>query len=168
MHTKTFRVHAVRPHVLFGGVYGAVLASSMVAALTQDDNTDRSDRLLDLKWLLTTAVVSALAHGYSHIIARQGEQALPGVRQGLRVMLDEWPLLVATLPTALLMLGAGLGWWGSEGIEYVVFVVNIVLLFGWGHLAAWAAGHAWRTALTVGAADALLGVVVVLANALIK
>ncbi len=33
--------HATRENILFGGVYGAVLACSMVAALTQYGHTDR-------------------------------------------------------------------------------------------------------------------------------
>ncbi|MGW2082945.1 hypothetical protein ACWCOW_39680, partial [Streptomyces sp. NPDC001939] len=57
---------AARPNVLFGGVYGAVLASSMVAALTPYGRSSRADRLYDAKWLLITACASALAHGYAH------------------------------------------------------------------------------------------------------
>ncbi|MEV0530716.1 hypothetical protein [Kitasatospora sp. NPDC050463] len=43
--------------------------------------------------------------------------------------MDEWPLAVGALPSVVLLLGAGLGWWPSHGIEYVTFAVNIVLLF---------------------------------------
>ncbi|MFF4606827.1 hypothetical protein ACFY12_29365 [Streptomyces sp. NPDC001339] len=159
---------AAQPNVLFGGVYGAVLASSMVAALTQYPETGRADRLYDAQWLLVTAVASALAHGYAHFIARRGAPAHPGGWRSLRILLDEWPLVAATLPTVLLMYGAGFGWWGSKDIEYAVFAVNIALLFGWGLLAARVAGRAWRSAVRLGVADALLGVIVVVANAVIK
>lgn len=38
---RVLRHWVARPHVLFGGVYGAVLASSMVAALTEQGATAR-------------------------------------------------------------------------------------------------------------------------------
>ncbi|MFE3186021.1 substrate-binding domain-containing protein [Streptomyces violascens] len=44
----------------------------MVAALTQYGARARTDRLYDAKWLLITAIASALAHGYAHIITRRG------------------------------------------------------------------------------------------------
>ncbi|MFE9649318.1 hypothetical protein ACFYO0_35420 [Streptomyces sp. NPDC006365] len=53
-------------------------------------------------------------------------------------------------------------------VEYVVFAVNVVLLFAWGVLAARAAGRTWGSALRIGLVDALLGLVVVVANAVIK
>ncbi|MER5546691.1 hypothetical protein ABT072_30570 [Streptomyces sp. NPDC002589] len=159
---------AAQPNVLFGGVYGAVLASSMVAALTRYGETARDERLYEARWLLITAVASALAHGYAHIIARRGDASCPGTLGALRVLADEWPLVVATLPTTVMLLGAGWGWWGSAGIEYVAFGFNIALLFAWGLSATRASGRTWRSALAVGCADALLGVIVVVANALIK
>ncbi|MFF4185199.1 hypothetical protein ACFYZ9_18550 [Streptomyces sp. NPDC001691] len=168
MRTRVLRRLAAQPNVLFGGVYGAVLASSMVAALTQYGARARADRLYDAKWLLITAVASALAHGYAHIIARRGDETHHGGAQALGILLDEWPLVAATLPTVLVLDGAGLGWWGSRNIEYVVFALNIVLLFGWGLLAARAAGRTWRSGVKLGVADGLLGVIVVVANAVIK
>ena len=159
---------AARPHVLFGGVYGAVLASSMVAALSEQGETAAADRFTSAQWLLVTAVASALAHGYAHLIALRGDRTHHGVRAGVRMLLSEWPLVAATVPTLLLLLGAAWGWWLSEGVEYVVFAVNVVLLFAWGLLAARAAGRTWASALRIGMVDALLGLVVVVANAIIK
>ncbi|WP_443051911.1 hypothetical protein [Streptomyces sp. NBC_00250] len=46
--------------------------------------------------------------------------------------------------------------------------MNVVLLFAWGLLAARAASRTWASALRIGMVDALLGLVVVVANALIK
>ncbi|WP_217141227.1 hypothetical protein [Streptomyces sp. AC627_RSS907] len=165
---RALRHWAARPHVLFGGVYGAVLASSMVAALTDQGATAPAARLSSAQWLAVTAVASALAHGYAHLIARRGDQTVHGVRVVARLLLSEWPLVLATAPTMILLLGAGWGWWSSPDIEYVAFAVNVVLLFAWGLLAARAGGRTWGSALRIGMADALLGLVVVVANALIK
>ncbi|WP_137991375.1 hypothetical protein [Streptomyces vilmorinianum] len=165
---RAVRRCAAQPHVLFGGVYGAVLASSMVAALTEQGETAPADRFTSAQWLLVTAVASALAHGYAHLIALRGDRTHHGVRAGGRLLLSEWPLVVATVPTLVLLLGATWGWWPSAGVEYVIFAVNVVLLFTWGVLAARAAGRTWGSALRIGMADALLGLVVVVANAVIK
>jgi hypothetical protein len=175
MHTQKLRNgarsllrQATRPSTVFVGVYGLVLASSLAAALTQHDQSAPSDRLYDAAWLLITAVASAVAHGYAHIIAgRADERSVRGhvVRRG---MTTEWPLVLAALPTVVLFAGAGWGWWPSGGIEFVAFTVNIALLLAWGLLTARAAGRRWRSAVVVGAGDALVGVFVVVANAIVK
>ncbi|WP_405952112.1 hypothetical protein OG588_43745 [Streptomyces prunicolor] len=157
--------HATRENILFGGVYGAVLACSMVAALTQYGHTDRSSRRYDALWLLVTAAASALAHGYAHYIA---ERAPHRRWDALRTLRDEWPLVAAALPTVLLLAGAGWGWWPANGVEYAAFVLNIALLFCLGLVTARWSARSWAAAVAIGAVDALLGVVVVVANALIK
>lgn len=165
---RVLRHWVARPHVLFGGVYGAVLASSMVAALTEQGATAPADRLSSTKWLVVTAVASALAHGYAHLIARRGDQTVHGVRAAARLLLSEWPLVLATVPTLALLLGAAWGWWPSRAIEDVAFAVNVGLLFAWGLLATRAGGRTWGSSLKIGTADALLGLAVVVANAVIK
>ncbi|MEV5906007.1 hypothetical protein [Streptomyces sp. NPDC052127] len=157
--------HGTREALLFGGVYGAVLASSMVAALSQYGHTSRGSRRYDAVWLLVTAFASALAHGYAHYIAERGDH-----RRGdaLRTLAEEWPLVAAVLPTVLILAGAGWGWWPASGVEYAAFTLNIALLFALGLVTARWARRRWPVAVLVGAVDALLGVIVVVANALIK
>lgn len=75
---------------------------------------------------------------------------------------------LATAPTLVLLLGAAWGWWPSQGIEDVAFAVNVMLLFAWGLLAARAGGRTWGSSLRIGTVDALLGLAVVVANAVIK
>ncbi|MER5429936.1 hypothetical protein [Streptomyces sp. NPDC002588] len=152
-------------NLLFGGVYGAVLASSMVAALTQYGHSSRGSRRYDALWLLVTALASALAHGYAHYIA---ERAPHRRGDALRALRDEWPLVVAVVPTVLVLAGAGWGWWPANGVEYPAFALNIALLFGLGLLTARRSHRSWPVALGTGVVDALLGVVVVVANAVIK
>ncbi|MFD3581461.1 hypothetical protein [Streptomyces sp. NPDC056660] len=157
--------HDTREAVLFGGVYGAVLASSMVAALTQYGHTSAASRRYDALWLLVTACASALAHGYAHYIA---ERAPHRRWDGLRSLADEWPLVTAVLPTVFLLAGAGWGWWPPKGVEYPAFILNIVILFGLGLVTARWSARSWPAAVLIGILDALLGVIVVVANALIK
>lgn len=157
--------HDAREMMLFGGVYGAVLASSMVAALTQYGQASAHSRRYDALWLIVTALASALAHGYAHYIAERGPHRRWDV---LRTQVDEWPLVAAVMPTVLILAGAGWGWWPPDGVEYPAFALNIALLFTLGLVTARRSHRTWPAALTIGLADALLGAVVVVANALIK
>ena len=157
--------HDTREAVLFGGVYGSVLACSMVAALTQYGHTSRDSRRYDAAWLLVTALASALAHGYAHYIA---ERAPHRRGDALHTLAEEWPLVAAVLPTVALLAGAGWGWWPANGVEYAAFTLNITLLFTLGLVTARWSHRSWLTAVTIGMVDAMLGAVVVVANAVIK
>ncbi|MGV4985923.1 hypothetical protein ACVB8X_38815 [Streptomyces sp. NRAIS4] len=159
------RQHDTREAVLFGGVYGAVLASSMVAALSKYGRTTAAGRRYDAAWLLVTALASALAHGYAHYIAERAPHRRWDV---LRTLWDEWPLVTAVLPTVLVLVGAGWGWWPPNGVQYPAFALNILILFVLGLITARWSARSWPTAVLMGAGDAMLGVIVVLANALIK
>ncbi|MYS40472.1 hypothetical protein GTY23_04250, partial [Streptomyces sp. SID5998] len=119
----------------------------------------------DAAWLLVTAFASALAHGYAHYIADRGPHRRGQV---LRALAAEWPLVAAMLPTVLILAGAGWGWWPADGVEYPAFTLNITLLFVLGLLSARWAGRRWTIALATGVGDALLGLFVVVANAIIK
>ncbi|ANP56530.1 hypothetical protein J2Z21_005227 [Streptomyces griseochromogenes] len=159
------RRHDTHEAILFGGVYGAVLASSMVAALSQYGHSSAAGRRYDAIWLLVTALASALAHGYAHYIAERAPHRRWDV---LRALVDEWPLVTAVLPTVFLLAGAGWGWWPPNGVQYRVFVLNIAILFALGVVTARWSARSWPRAVLIGLIDAVLGVVVVVANALIK
>lgn len=49
---------------MFGGVYGTVLASGLLAAL--DQKGGEYTPFYDASWVLVTAATAGLAHGYSH------------------------------------------------------------------------------------------------------
>ncbi|MFB7509972.1 hypothetical protein [Streptomyces broussonetiae] len=159
------RHHGTREAVLFGGVYGAVLASSMVAALSQYGRTTPVGRRYDAAWLLVTALASALAHGYAHYIAERSPHRRWDV---LRTLRDEWPLVTAVLPTVFILAGAGWHWWPAKGLEYPAFALNIAILFGLGLVTARWSDRSWPIAVLMGMGDALLGAIVVVANAVIK
>ncbi|MFI5684050.1 hypothetical protein [Streptomyces sp. NPDC051636] len=154
-----------RSMLLFGGVYGAVVASAVLAALTEYGHTSRDDRRYDAAWLVVTALASALAHGYAHYIAERGPRRRG---QALRALAAEWPLVVAMLPSALILAGAGWGWWPTGSVEYSAFSFNVALLFVLGLLSAKWAGRGGAVAVATGVGDALIGVIVVVANAIIK
>ncbi|GJF22528.1 MULTISPECIES: hypothetical protein [Streptomyces] len=150
---------------LFRGIYGLVLASAMVAAL--DVPGEKADPGQDALWVLLTALASAAAHGYAHVIAQRAAaegEARPG---RLRAVLAEWPLLAAVLPTLLLLLGAVAEWWTEDTAVDVALLFNTVALFGLGVSAARTAGLGWLSSCRAGLVDMLIGLVVIAADALI-
>ncbi|TJZ44663.1 hypothetical protein FCH28_29470 [Streptomyces piniterrae] len=152
--------------LLFGGVYGSVLASTLVAALTHDGAPP--DPGYDVLWVLLAAVASAAAHGYAHAIAHRTADEPAVTMNAVRSMLTEWPLVAAALPTTAVLLGAYAKWWSEDTAEAVALTINTVALFGWGVWAARAAGRGWWAACRVGGVDMLLGLFIVAANVLSK
>ncbi|MFD3547384.1 hypothetical protein ACFWUW_17585 [Streptomyces sp. NPDC058655] len=152
---------------MFGGVYGTVLASALLAALDQKGGDYTP--FYDASWVLVTAVAAGLAHGYSHHMAtrRAGGSRLRWRLLSLALW-NEWPMVVATLPTVLLLVAAGVAGWEPYGVTAVGLGLNTALLFGWGAFVALRVGYRIRSALLTGVADAAIGLAVIVANALIK
>ncbi|MEU6313938.1 hypothetical protein [Streptomyces sp. NPDC047014] len=152
---------------MFGGVYGTVLASALMAALHQEG--EDFTPFYDASWVLVTAATAGLAHGYSHHMASP-RQCSEGYRWRLlaRALWSEWPLVVATLPTVLLLTAAGIGDWDAYDVTAGGLGLNTGLLFAWGAVVALRVGHRLRRALLRGVADATIGLAIIVANALIK
>ncbi|MGW7104424.1 hypothetical protein [Streptomyces sp. NPDC054838] len=151
----------------FSGVYGTVLASGLLAALERTG--EQYSPLYDATWVLVTAATAALAHGYAHHMSTH-QPGSPGHRwTGLGLaMWQEWPMVAATLPSVLLLVLAGVTGWPEYEVTGVALLLNTALLFGWGIFAAVRVGYRPRSALLIGLADAAIGVLVIVANALIK
>lgn len=64
---------------MFGGVYGTVLASALLAAL--DQKGGEVTPFYDASWVLVTAATGALAHGYSHHMSTH-QTGSPGAAGG--------------------------------------------------------------------------------------
>lgn len=149
--------------LLFGGVYGTVLASSLASALDSDNG--RPDPAYDALWILVACATAAAAHGYAHAIAHWSPGERGVTRMTVRSVATEWPLVVAAVPTLFVLLGAAGHWWGESGGVEVVLLVNTAALFGWGLWAARVAGQGWGASCRVGGVDLLLGLVIISVNA---
>jgi hypothetical protein len=150
---------------LFSGIYGLVLASAMVAAL--DPAGEEADPGPDALWVLLTALASSAAHGYAHVIAQRASVDGPATASRLRSVLAEWPLVAAVLPTVGILLAAVAGWWAEAMAVDAALLFNTVALFGLGASAARTAGHGWPSSCRAGALDMLIGLMIIIANALI-
>jgi hypothetical protein len=148
---------------LFSGVYGLVLASALAAALGTPG--EQADPDPDAWWVLLTAAASAAAHGYAHVIAHRvsGERHSAG-----RSVLAEWPLVVAAVPTAALLFGAGAGWWTEATAVDIALGGNTAVLFCFGAWTAWMAGRGPVGILRAGTLDMFVGLAIIGANSLIK
>ncbi|MFJ3200629.1 hypothetical protein [Streptomyces sp. NPDC086989] len=152
---------------MFGGVYGTVLASGLMAALNQEG--EAFTPFHDASWVLVTACAAALAHGYSHhMTTHQTRSAAHRLQVLSRVLWNEWPMVVATLPTVLLLVAAGFTGWDAYGVTSVGLGLNTALLFAWGSFVALRVGYRIGSALLRGVADATLGLAIIVANAVIK
>ncbi|MGW0614812.1 hypothetical protein [Streptomyces sp. NPDC002788] len=150
---------------LFSGIYGLVLASAMVAAL--DATGGKTDPGVYALWVLITALASSAAHGYAHVIAQRASVHKAATTSRLRSVLAEWPLVAAVLPTAGILLAAAAGWWAETTAVEAALLFNTVALFGLGASAARTAGHGWPSSCRAGGLDMLIGLVIIMANALI-
>lgn len=152
---------------MFGGVYGTVLASGLLAAL--DQKGGEYTPFYDASWVLVTAATAGLAHGYAHHMSTH-QPGSAGHRWRIlgRALWNEWPMIAATLPTVLLLLVAGLADWDSHGVTAIGLGVNTALLFAWGAFVALRVGYKLGSALLIGVADATIGLAIIVANAVIK
>ncbi len=151
---------------MFGGVYGTVLASALLAALQSGGPyTPYSDAA----WVMVTGGTAALAHGYAHHMSTHSEgSGSHRWRRLARTLAGEWPVVVACLPTVALLVAAGAAGWAESRVTTVGLVLNTALLFAWGTFAAGRVGYRRRSALAIGGADAVIGLLIAGANALIK
>lgn len=150
--------------LLFGGVYGTILASTLASALDHDNG--RPNPGYDAIWILVAGLAAAAAHGYAHTVANWAAGSRKVTTETLRSAASEWPLVAAVVPTVIALLGASAGWWTETGAVDVALVVNTLALFGWGLWAARVAGEGWTTACRVGAVDVLIGLFIVGVNVL--
>lgn len=150
---------------LFSGIYGLVLASALAAAL--DAAGEKADPGSDALWVLLTALASAAAHGYAHLIAQRASAGTSAASSRVRLVLAEWPLVAAVLPTVAMLLAALAGWWAEATAVDAALLLNTVALFASGAWAARTAGHRWPASCRAGALDMLIGLVIILANSVI-
>ncbi|MEU1853381.1 hypothetical protein ABZ499_29990 [Streptomyces sp. NPDC019990] len=150
---------------LFSGIYGLVLASAMVAAL--DATGEEAEPGADALWVLITALASSAAHGYAHVIAQRVSTDGAATTSRLRSVLAEWPLAASVLPTVGILVAAAAGWWAETTAADAALLFNTVALFGLGAWAARTAGHGWPSSFRAGGLDMLIGLVIIMANALI-
>ena|SRR5579872_1963516 len=145
------------------GIYGTVVATSIIAGLSEAHDL-RPRQALEI--LLVGQVVLWIAHVYAGYLAHKVEHVGPIVDSLRAVAVDDWPMLRACLPAAAALL---LWWLGvlSENASYW-----LALGLGLGELAALGFAYGRRlgqsvwVATATGAVDGGLGALLVVAKVL--
>ena len=97
-------------------IYGQILVTSMVGALSEDSDIDAEYILVSVG---ATMLVFWLAHVYAAAMARGLETAQHvGWAEIRRLGADEWPLVQATFPTAIVLALGALGAYSTETRMY--------------------------------------------------
>lgn len=126
-------------------VYGQILATSLVATLSEDHEISASQLLF---WLAVTMVVFWLAHIYADGVARRlGRERDLDLAEIRALFKHDLPELMGAAPA---MAALALGWIGVLSRETAVELaigLGVVLLAGWGYVIARRARLSrWETA----------------------
>jgi hypothetical protein len=78
-----------------------------------------------------------------------------------RLAADEWPLVQATLPTAVVLALGAIGVFSTQTAVDLAIAVGVVMLFAWGLAIGRASRSSWAAALFGAAISAGFGLVVV-------
>jgi hypothetical protein len=140
-------------------IYGQILVTSMVGALSEDSDIDAEYILVSV---VATMVVFWLAHVYAAAMARGLETAQHvGWTEIRRLAAEEWPLVQATFPTAIVLALGAIGVISTETAVDLAIAVGVVALFAWGLAIGRASRSSWAAALLGAAISAAFGLVVV-------
>lgn len=159
---------------LYGGVVGTVLASVMLAVVPADRSPGYA-----AQWIVVGVAIAAITRSYGqHVSTHQAESASGFWADLGRSMLTGIPLIVACVPTLIVLLLAHVAGWSDDvvhpdgsvtpGYTTLATGLNAVILFGWGVVAARVGGYSRWGACGVGIVNTTLGLVIVVVNILLE
>lgn len=154
-----------RPHADYtGGVYGSMLAASVVIGVGTLRSFSRLDVVLVL---LLTGVVFWIAHVHAQLFgARLAQQSLDR-RIVLHVCRDEWPIVKAAVPPAAAVAVSPLLDLDESGALWLALAVAVAGQVGWSVAAARRAGATWRLMAVSASVNLLLGLLIILFKILV-
>jgi hypothetical protein len=141
-----------------GGVYGSMLAASVVIGAGSLDSFPRAELVL---LLLLTGVVFWAAHVHAQLFgARLARQALDR-RIVLHVCRDEWPIVKASVPPAAAVAVSPLLGLDVPGALWLALCVAVAGQVGWSLAAARRAGASPRLMAATASVNLLLGLLII-------
>ncbi|MET9504090.1 hypothetical protein ACFYO5_30155 [Streptomyces sp. NPDC006259] len=141
-----------------GGVYGSMLAASVVIGAGSLGSSPRTELVL---LLLLTGAVFWVAHVHAQLFgARLAQQALD--RQVvLRVCREEWPIVKAAVPPAVAVAASPLLGIDVRGALWLALCVAVAGQVGWSLAAARRAGASPRLMAATASVNLLLGLLII-------
>ncbi|GGT28019.1 hypothetical protein [Streptomyces chromofuscus] len=159
MERASARTAERRAHADYtGGVYGSLLAASVVAGAGTLGSFPRVELVV---LLLLTGGVFWVAHVYAHLFgARLAQQPL-GRRVVRQVCRDEWPIVKAAVPPAVAVAVSPLLGLDVQGAGWLALGVAVAGQVGWSVAAARRAGASPRQMATAAAVNLVIGLLIV-------
>jgi hypothetical protein len=141
-----------------GGVYGSVLAASVVIGAGSLGSFPRTELVL---LLLLTSVVFWVAHVHAQLFgARLAQQALDR-RVVAHVCRDEWPIVKAAIPPAAAVAVSPLLGLDVRGALWLALSVAVAGQVGWSVAAARRSGAPPRLTAATASVNLLLGLLII-------
>ncbi|SDN20849.1 hypothetical protein [Streptomyces wuyuanensis] len=148
-----------------GAVYGSLLAASVVVGAGTLGSFPRLELVL---LLLCTGVVFWAAHVFARLFGERIAYVSPSAHEIRRVCLAERPILEAAVPPAVAVAVSPLLGLGLEGTVWLALCVAVAGQVGWAAVAAFRAGASGRIVLAAGAANLVLGLLIVAVKVALK
>ncbi|MET9907737.1 hypothetical protein ABZZ74_13045 [Streptomyces sp. NPDC006476] len=141
-----------------GGVYGSMLAASVVVGAATQDSFPRPELVL---LLLLTGLAFWIAHVHAQLFgARLARQALDR-RVVLRVCREEWPIVKAAVPPAAAVAVSPLLGLDIQGALWLALCVAVAGQIGWSMAAARRAGAGWPLVTATAVVNLVLGLLII-------
>jgi heme/copper-type cytochrome/quinol oxidase subunit 2 len=144
---------------LAAAIYGAVQATALVAAFSEDEHLSSLE--LDA-WLAITVLVFWLAHGYAAVLA-QGYARRRGLSRAevLAQLSGEWRMVQAAIPPAIVLVLGALHVFSKATAVSIAIGVGLAQLFLWALAARRREGLTGMRLLTSALIAGSFGVVIV-------
>jgi hypothetical protein len=168
-----FRLVRLASTTLAAFLAGTILTTVLLAA-------QRSGNPLHAAtWILIGAALTALTRGYGLFVSSHEDEGGGRYLIGLaRKIVEAWPIVVASLPTVVLLMLAAVFHWPDDreepgdritiGYTTIALNLNVLLLFFWGVVSARRSGLSRPWTALVGLANAVLGLLVITVNLALK
>jgi hypothetical protein len=151
-------VRGLRGHVA-PAVYGQILATSLVATLSEDHEISAAQLLF---WVGVTMLVFWAAHVYAAGVERRlGSDRDLGMRDIRELLVDELPELWAALPVMAALLLGTVGILSREAAIAGAIGAGVVMLAAWGLVIARRAGMSTRATIGSVAVNGAIGLAIV-------
>lgn len=141
-----------------GGVYGSVLAASVVVGAGSLGSFPRAELVL---LLLLTSLVFWIAHVHAELFGARLARRPPDRREILRACRDEWPIVEAAVPPAAAIALSPLLGLDVRGALWLALSVAVAGQVGWSVAAAHRVGASRRLVATTATVNVLLGLLIV-------
>ncbi|WP_328492221.1 hypothetical protein OHS59_05270 [Streptomyces sp. NBC_00414] len=141
-----------------GGVYGSMLAASVIIGAGTLGSFPRLELVL---LLLLTGVAFWIAHVHAQVFGARLMQQSPDRRAVLSACRDEWPIVKAAVPPAIVVAVSPLLGLGMESTLWLALAVAVAGQVGWSTAAARRGGASRRLMAVTAAVNLLLGLLII-------